>query len=194
MVDLVALRLLEAPRPRLPVAAGVHHQGVIEPQAIEVGPEPVVRARVRLGLVERTVRVAPLVHCVLRPIRQPVLQVESAGHGGREGGTEIAFDIDVLIEVGLQQADVTPRQRSGQCRFAAKPNRERGRAGADLQRLTLGEYEVEGKTRWHVERIDELARQEMGGACRRVGKRTEPRRCDTRQLQVSRKSHEGCSP
>src|SRR6266851_239486 len=42
VVDLVPLRFLERARAFLPVRAGVHHQRIVEPQAVELGAERVV--------------------------------------------------------------------------------------------------------------------------------------------------------
>ena len=65
VIDLVALRLLERRRSGGPVAARVHHQRVVEPQAIELGPQAVVRPGIGLGLGRRGVRMAKLVQQVL---------------------------------------------------------------------------------------------------------------------------------
>jgi len=48
---------------------------------------------------------------VLHRVPGSRLQVEAGRHAGREGSAEIAFDIDVLVEIALEQADVASRQR-----------------------------------------------------------------------------------
>src|SRR5690606_38887475 len=65
VVDLVALRRLERRGALGPVAAGVHLQRIVEPQAVERFAEPVVRARVDPGLRGAAIGPAPLEQVVL---------------------------------------------------------------------------------------------------------------------------------
>ena len=50
--------------PSCPVRAGVHHQRIVEPEPVEIGAEPVVRARVLLRLLACRVRAMQLVPAV----------------------------------------------------------------------------------------------------------------------------------
>src|SRR5437868_1401712 len=58
MLDLVDLRFLERLRALAPIPARVHHQRVVEPKAVEVGPKAVVGASVYLGALAARVRAA----------------------------------------------------------------------------------------------------------------------------------------
>src|SRR2546425_3929986 len=64
VLELVALRLLERARALLPVGAGVEHQGIIQPEAVELGPERVVELGVALGTQPARVGVQELVQAV----------------------------------------------------------------------------------------------------------------------------------
>src|SRR3989442_7423637 len=71
MVDLVPLRFLERACAFLPVRAGVHHQRVVEPQAVELGAERVVEIGVGPCLAPRGVGEAQLVPPVADPHQRP---------------------------------------------------------------------------------------------------------------------------
>ncbi len=105
VLDLVALRLLDRARPLAPITARVHHEGVVEPELVEVVPEGVVEARILLRLLPIAVAAAHLVPLVADPDERH-RAVETAAHprGEREG--KAALDVDVAVEVRLEEPDV----------------------------------------------------------------------------------------
>ena len=151
VVHLVALRLLERRRALLPVGAGVHHRGQVEPQPIERLPEPVVEDRVRLRLRERAVREAPLVPAVAHADDRIRDEVAAAFEAGAERLGQVTFDVDIAVEVGFEQADVALQRdaplrsrrpeddRERRCRavdhdFAVRKHDPKGNAGAGRDR------------------------------------------------------------
>jgi len=110
VLDLVALGLLQGAGALLPVAAGVHHQGVVEPQAVELGAEAVVEAGVGLGLRQGAVGEAPLVPAVAQAVQGVGTAVETALHAYPEQPVEVALDVQGLVEVGLQHPHVPEQQ------------------------------------------------------------------------------------
>src|SRR5712692_7300413 len=105
VVELVALRLLQGARAFLPVRAGVEHERVVEPQAVELGPERVVELGVVPGPGPARVRVQELVPAVEHP-HQQLGMVDAAFHAGGESAREAAFDVELAVKVGFEQAEI----------------------------------------------------------------------------------------
>jgi len=105
VLDLVALRLLERARALAPIAARVHHEGVVQPEAVEVRAQPVVEAGILPRAFPACVAAAPLVPGVAQAHEgRGLVAVPAKARGER--GAEIPLDIDVAVEVGIQQADM----------------------------------------------------------------------------------------
>jgi hypothetical protein len=89
-----------------PVGAGVHHQRVVEPQAVEVRAQSIVVARIDACLGDGAVGLGQLVPLVANPHRQGRGAVELALHAQPEGEREVAIHVERLVEVGFDHADV----------------------------------------------------------------------------------------
>src|SRR5205809_1219567 len=94
VVDLVPLRFLERACAFLPVRAGVHHQRVVEPQAVEIGAERVVAFGVLLRSRPAAVGVHELVPAVAH-VREPVHPVVARLHAVRERRREAALHVEL---------------------------------------------------------------------------------------------------
>ena len=81
MVNLVDLCLFKACGLGEPIGAGVHHQRIIEPVAVERGAESIVGARILLGALVTGVRVPELVPSIAL-IDQGVGRIVAARHPG----------------------------------------------------------------------------------------------------------------
>jgi hypothetical protein len=106
VLELVALRLLDRLRAFLPVGAGVGHCRIVEPVAEELARQAVVKARIPLRLLDRPVREATFVPAIADRDQWIRLR-ETAVVAGPEHGEQVAVDVDLLGEIGLEQADVT---------------------------------------------------------------------------------------
>ena len=156
MVDLVALRLLQRVRAFAPVGAGVHQQRVVEPQLVELGAQAVVGARIGLGLRGAAVGMAQFVQVVLDLVDRVEARVDVGHQAGGEGGAEVAVDVDLLVEIRLQQADVATRHRRQQGRVAVEHQREGRRALAAAVQAAVGQGQREGRGRARAQRVDQL--------------------------------------
>ena len=105
VVKLVPLRLFQRAGAFLPVGAGVEHQRIVEPVAVELGPERVVELGVALGAHPVAVRVQPLVRAV-GELDQHAALIHARRHAGGEGAGEAALEIDLAVEVGFEEPDV----------------------------------------------------------------------------------------
>ena len=114
MVDLVGLRFFQRARTLPPVRAGVHQQGVVEPQAVERLPQAVVESRVALRPLPGGVGEAELVPAVADS-HQGGRNVETAGKPGRHDTLEAPLDVQLAAKVRFQQPDVA-EQRGAQLR------------------------------------------------------------------------------
>src|SRR5665647_1755010 len=99
MVDLARLCLLQCLRAFGPVAAGVHHQRVVQPQTIERCPQAIVSACIGFGLRQAVVGIAQLMDAVLHIDQGLALHVQATEQAGRQCRAEIAFDVDALVEI-----------------------------------------------------------------------------------------------
>ena len=173
VIDLVLLRLFQRARAFLPVGAGVHHQRVVEPEAVELGAERVVKARVGLGLLPGRVRVAQLVPAVAQRDR-PVRPGHVAEHAGGERLAKAAFQHELAVEIGLEQADVPKKRDAALGGRGLQFERERRLARAAAQLAAVGEARGEGgaghvgklpqrrfEERSHVDLSDTAVRRKM---------------------------------
>src|SRR5712692_9510216 len=133
VVELVALRLLQAARAFLPVRAGVEHERVVEPKAVELGPERVVELGVVPGPGPARVRVQELVPAVEHPDQQLGV-VDAALHAGGERAREAALDVELAVEVGFEQADMA---ESGDTPVGARLAEHQGEGGRGLRVAVL---------------------------------------------------------
>jgi hypothetical protein len=163
MVDLLALRRLERRRALRPVGAGVHLQRLVEPQAVEGLGQPVVRACVRLRLRRAAVGTAQLVQAVLHRVQGLELAVEARAHAGGEGGAEVAFDVDLLVEVGLQQPDMAAREGRQHGAVGVENDAEARGARAPLQDRAVRQHDREAHAGALAQRVDRAAQQRMHG-------------------------------
>src|SRR5262245_51236966 len=106
VIDLVALRLFYGACAGLPVRAGVHHQRLVQPVAIKIGAQRVVKTRIGLGLRHRAVTETQLVPLIAQPDERSRSVTNATLEAGREGFPEVALDVQRLSEVGLEYADV----------------------------------------------------------------------------------------
>src|ERR1700694_4990530 len=127
VVRFVPLRFLQRVRLVGPVRAGVEHQRVVEPELVELGVERVVELGVVPGAPPARVVVEQLVRVVEQP-QQAVGAVEAALQAGGHRPAEVALDVDVAVEIGLQQADVAEQRRAPVGARVAEDERERGLA------------------------------------------------------------------
>src|SRR5581483_2176774 len=98
VIELVALRFLERARALLPVRAGVEHQRIVEPVAIELGPERVMELGVVLGAHPARVRMQELVPAVRKPYQQRRL-LGARCHARGQRAREAPFEVDLAIEI-----------------------------------------------------------------------------------------------
>jgi hypothetical protein len=112
VLHLVRLGFLEGARALLPVRARVHHERCVEPQPVEVGTQPVVEPRVRLGLRDGAVREPELVPAVAHPdegiAQRPHVEAGIRRCAERRG--EAPFDVQIAGEVRLQEPDVAEKR------------------------------------------------------------------------------------
>src|SRR5216117_702644 len=142
VVDLVPLRFLERACAFLPVRAGVHHQRVVEPQAVELGAERVVEIGVGPRLAPRGVGEAQLVPPVADP-HQRLGAVHAAFHPRRHGLGEIALDVELAVEIRFEQADVPEGGDAPVRARVAEHQRERRRLVGSPVLAALGEADRE---------------------------------------------------
>src|SRR6267143_399289 len=142
VVDLVPLRLLERARALLPVRAGVHHQRIVEPQAVELGAERVVEIGVGPCLAPRGVGEAQLVPPVANA-HQRLGAVHAAFHPRCHGHGEVALDVEVAIEIRFEQADVPEGGDAPVRARVAEHQRERRRLLGSPVLATPGEADRE---------------------------------------------------
>ncbi len=165
MIHLVLLRFLQRLRALLPVCAGVHHADAIEPELVESLAQPVVKPGVGLGLRDRLVGKTEFVPAVAHRDQRVVRVVEARIECGAEREREIAFDVEVAVEIGFEQADRAESEHA-QCR-ARGPER-----GGELRGLPLfaigvdravGKYRAESDRRRSADR-GELAADQAADA------------------------------
>src|SRR5258706_4476494 len=147
VLELVALRLFEGARTFFPVRAGVEHQRIVEPEAVELGPERVVEFGVLLRAHPARVGVQELVH-VVRYRDQELRRVGARRHAGGEGTRQAALEIDLAGKVGLEHSDMAEGGDAPVGAPLAEDERELGSALADLELRAVGEAhrEVDART------------------------------------------------
>src|SRR5882724_266019 len=100
VLELVALRLFQRARAFLPVGAGVEHQRIVQPEAVELRPERVVELGVALRAQPARVGTQELVQAV-GDAHQELRPVGVRGHAGSERAREASLDLDLAGEIGL---------------------------------------------------------------------------------------------
>src|SRR5258706_294971 len=105
VLELVALRLFQRARAFLPVGAGVEHQRIVEPEAVELGSERVVKLGVLLGAQPVGVGVQELVQAV-GEADEKLRLVGARRHAGSKRARQAALQIDLAGGISLQQPDV----------------------------------------------------------------------------------------
>src|SRR5215472_4262689 len=112
VVHLRDLRFLERLRAVGEPRARIGHADLVQPLAVEVLSRPVVEAGVLLRLPDGGVRRDELVPPVAHLDEEGRLAVEAGVHARAEGEREAALDVDVPVEVGLEEADVSEQQHA----------------------------------------------------------------------------------
>ncbi len=135
-------------------------------------------ARVGLRPRRTAVRVAPFVDVVLDLADRVEAQVEARSQAGREGGAQIALDIDVLREVAFQQPHVSARHDRQQGAIVAKADRERRCAGAGAADRAVRQHHRGWDTGALAERIDHALNDE--GRAHQAGRAGFAADCDRR--------------
>ena len=138
-----------------PVGAGVHHQRLVEPQAIERLAQPVVRPRIDLRLGGVAVGGAPLHQVVLDAVERVEPQVEARAHGRRHGRSQVAPHIDLLVEIAFHQPEMAAREGRHQRPIGAKRQRESRLARAGAVLLATGQSHCERDPGACAQRVDD---------------------------------------
>ena len=148
VVHLVLLRFLQRLRAFLPVGARVHHADLVEPELVESLAQPVVKPGVGLGLRDRLVGETEFVPAVAQRDQRVLRIVEPRVERGAERQREIAFDVEVAVEIGFEQAD---RTESEHAQRGARGTERDGEFG-DLLRFAIGVDRPIGKYRAEADR------------------------------------------
>jgi len=155
MVDLVALCLLQAGGAIAPVAAGVHLERLVEPEAVERLAQAVMRPRIDLCLARVAVGGAPLHQVVFDAVDGVEPQVEARAHGGGHGDTQVPLQVDLLVEIALQQSEMPAREGGHQRAIGAKHQRESRFALTGAVLLATRQGYAERDTGAFAQRVDD---------------------------------------
>src|SRR5688500_5693716 len=147
VLHLVLLRFFQRRGAFLPVTAGVHHVRIVEPIPVELGSQGVVELRVGPGLRDGAVVETKFMPVVAQGDERIGSPVEPRIHAGAERSREIAFDVERLVEIGLEQPDVPEQPDAPLGRRGAKYHAHYGLAILVLEDRSVGEYDAEADAR-----------------------------------------------